>query len=169
MAGRINRVARGLQSLIGLTNFGQNPNLIADEVTPVIEITPNLSAETVSAIDIPASIDLANPIDLDIPEGELWVPYTLSLDAAANAPADECTAALLVDRLPSETPANPAVLKIAPRTAAAVAGDRFTVTYSWPFRTAALPGTRFRAQFLSYSGAAASGARLTLYGERYKI
>ena len=169
MAGRINKVARGLQSLIGLTNFGENPNLIGDEVRPTIDIVANLAAERVSALDIPASIDAANPIILDIPEGQLWVPYTLGLDVALNAPGDEAVAALLVSRVPSETPANPAVLQIAPRVVAAVGGDRASALYNWHFRTAAVPGTRFEARFLSYSGAAAAGARLTLYGERYEV
>lgn len=76
---RINRVPVGLQSLLGASNFGDNPSELSQVTAPVLDLLPYLAAERVSLEREQANLTAQfQVVDLVVPEGELWLPLQIS-------------------------------------------------------------------------------------------
>ena len=89
MPSRINRPPVGLQDLLGSQSFGDNPNELLQFVTPTLDLEQfyesDLIDATALAVQIPGTLAATN-IDIDQPEGSLWIPYAenLTLNGAVD-------------------------------------------------------------------------------------
>lgn len=77
--GRINQVPRGLQFLLGNTNFGDNPSELNDITGPTLEQFPFLGQTLLDFRKENATINSRGDlISIEVPEGEMWMPLAMS-------------------------------------------------------------------------------------------
>lgn len=87
---RLNRVPRGLQSLLGTKALGRNPQELLEAVRPTVDLTQFYLAETVirsasgvTTLQTPVWGDFLG--ELEIPAGESWFVYNVSLQVTSVA------------------------------------------------------------------------------------
>lgn len=134
--GRINTVPVGLQSLMGNTNFGNNPSELAEISAPTIDLAPFLGAYKVGYARNAASLNSTGPTGtgVEVPEGKVWIPiattvYINGFDAAGD-----------IINLWAELREAPGLPTAAPRFAFLQTGritanavfDVHAITYTWP-------------------------------------
>lgn len=87
MSQRITRVPNGLLSLIGNTAGGEAPHLLADEVSPAIDVGKMLEVQryTYSRVSVPAAAAPSPGINgvVTVPLGEYWFVHSVSIYSQA--------------------------------------------------------------------------------------
>lgn len=69
----INRVPWGLQDVLGNTNFGDNPSVLAKTTVPTYRIDRHLKFELLTnAVASGALTNTTDTIDITVPDGEVW-------------------------------------------------------------------------------------------------
>lgn len=104
--GRINQVPRGLQFLLGNTNFGDNPSELNDITGPTLEQFPFLAQTlmdyTKNARQITQRGDF---LEIVVPEGEAWMPINMTANIAGfNEIGTQWSARLEIKKINRQDP-----------------------------------------------------------------
>jgi hypothetical protein len=85
MATKINQPATGLQSLLGTQAFGDNPNLLDQLASPVVDLLPFLGQQLLTSQRIAADVVGIGPgASATVPAGEAWIPVHASAKVNYN-------------------------------------------------------------------------------------
>ena len=150
---RINQPPFGLQSLLGSQNFGDNPSELAQTVVPLIDLWPFLSAEKIRYARGASTLNArGDSVSVTVPEGELWMPLTISARLSGNNDAGTVWAgALCWNEPPASTIAAPNFFfEFSEKFTSTVIGELQGFAYSPPTPRAVWAGTGIALNLQEY-------------------
>lgn len=87
---KINRVPRGIQDLLGNTAQGQNPAELLQSVRPTFDLLPWWSTERIDFTNFIGSFAAVfQQQTIRVPQGELWIPISMSGDSTTTVIGEE--------------------------------------------------------------------------------
>jgi hypothetical protein len=103
---QIQTVPWGLQSLLDSQNFGNNPSDFAETLLPVLDQFPLLAANKIFYASIAETFTSApDGVEIDIPEGELWIPLHLAAGidfSSAGNVTQSCRSEVVLREAPNQ-------------------------------------------------------------------
>lgn len=79
---KVNTTPRGLQSLLGNVNQGENPNQLNQVINPTTDLFPFWSVDKTRFRVVAGSVahTIGQGVELVVPEGKLYIPTAVSTD-----------------------------------------------------------------------------------------
>ena len=167
MASKINRVPWGLQDFLGNTNAGENPGVVPDNVQPGFDMWPLWGMERLSAFRATGTVTVRGDfVSLEIPAGELWMPYTVAWQVNGATAVGNHEARLGVFHYPfQDNPNVPMYIKSGEPWTAQAIGDLHVWNWTPGFPVVWNSGLEIRAQ-MSVSPPAAFTLQLYVHAWR---
>jgi hypothetical protein len=109
--GQINRIPLGYLGMLGTKTGGKNPFVSAEQVNPVVEMTPfyhaqGLSIETGSL----TFVNVLEFVDLTVPSDEAWFVYAVSVQSGFTLVGDRLGVIFSLFSTPAGPPNNSMVI-----------------------------------------------------------
>ena len=170
--GRINTVPGGLQSLLGSTNFGDNPSDLAVVTAPVLEQFPFLAQQKVYfARNVATLASRGSAVQVTVEEGEIWKPIAvqMSLNGNINIGTD-VRMTCQIFRAPNAITTDPAfAIHSTGLLTSTVVGEIMTEPFRWPDSPWLQSGTGIRLHLDEYVPGGAGNDSFEIQAMYYKL
>ena len=159
--GRINTLPYGLQSLLGNTNFGDNPSDLSQVTAPVIGLDHNFEAFRIDYARNTGSINSSGDfVATVIPAGEAWIPIAIAPTLNGEVAGDIAKINVEIWEAPGLPFAGSVGQPIgAGRLELESAGAEATYVTAPPWRFILQPGTEIRAVVDDFVSAGGTGTK----------
>ena len=170
--GRINTTPGGLQSLLGSTNFGDNPSDLAVVTAPTLEQFQFLAQQKVYfARNTSTLASRGSAVQVTVAEGEIWKPIAIMMALNGNINVGtQVRMTLQIFRAPNAITADPAcAIHSTDLLTSTIAGEIMTEPFTWPDAPWLQSGTGIRLHLDEYVPGGAGNDSFEVQAMYYKL